>query len=187
MKCEESGHIQADCANTWSDDESEACNEGEDICHESVALISPSTAKQCSDDLTLFSSGPPIDPLTYESPASMTKLGPLDVVTTDVESSDDEEISNKEMAYSYKIMYEKLVEIVNENRGLLKHISQLYREKNKLIKQVNMLKNEKEESLNELEQIKKTIRMINSSTTTLDQIMLMGKTTKDHEGLGFKE
>ena len=28
--------------------------------------------------------------------------------------------------------------------------------------------------------------MMNSGTTTLDQILLMGKTTKDHEGLRFK-
>ena len=30
------------------------------------------------------------------------------------------------------------------------------------------------------------MRMMNSSTTTLDYILLIGKTTKDHEGLGFK-
>ena len=34
MKCGGYGHIQVECANTWSDDEAEACNEGEDICHE---------------------------------------------------------------------------------------------------------------------------------------------------------
>ena len=35
-----------------------------------------------------------VDPSIYESPASMTTLSPLDVVTTDVEIGDDEEISN---------------------------------------------------------------------------------------------
>ena len=78
------------------------------------------------------------------------------------------------------------MEIVNENRGLLKHISQLCREKNDLVKQGNVLKNEKKESLNELEHIKKTMKMMNSGTMALDQILLMGNTTKDHEGLGFK-
>ena len=34
IKCEWYGHIQAKCANTWSDDESKACNEGEDIYNE---------------------------------------------------------------------------------------------------------------------------------------------------------
>ena len=117
----------------------------------------------------------------------MTALIPSDVVTTDVESDEDEEISDEDMAHSYKIMYEKLVENVNENRELLKQTSQLCREKNELIKQVNVLKNEKEESLNELEQIKTTMRMMNSGTTTLDQILLMRRTTKDHKGLDFME
>ena len=45
---------------------------------------------------------------------------------TEVESGDDEEISDEEMAHSYKIMYEKLMESVNDNRGLLKKISQNY-------------------------------------------------------------
>ena len=70
-----------------------------------------------------------------------------------MESDDEEDISDEEMTNSYKIMYEKLVEIVDKNRGLLKQISQLCREKNELIKQVNVLKNEllkQGESFNEL-------------------------------------
>ena len=92
------------------------------------------------------------------------------------------------MAYSYKVMYdEKLVETVNENRGLLKKISQLCREKNELVKQVNVLNNEKEEFLNELKQIKTTIQMMNFGTMTLDHILLMGKTTKGHKVLDCME
>ena len=120
----------------------------------------------------------------------MTELGPLDVAkidaTTDVESNDDEEISYKEMAHSYKIRYKKLMETINENKGLLKHIYQLCREKTELIKQVNALNNKKEESLNELEHIKKTIQMMNSGTMALDWIMLMGKAIKDHKSLELK-
>ena len=95
----------------------------------------------------------------------MTALTPSNVVityaTTDVESGDDEEIFDEEMTHSYKITYEKLVETIKENKGLLEHISQLCREKNDLFKQDNVLKIENEESLNELEHIKKTMRMMN--------------------------
>ena len=65
MKCERYGHIQAEYANTWSDDEFEACNEGEDVCNESVAPVSLSIAEQCSSDLTIFVFGPLVDPSTY--------------------------------------------------------------------------------------------------------------------------
>ena len=36
MKCGGYGHIQVECANTWSDNKCEASNEGENICHESM-------------------------------------------------------------------------------------------------------------------------------------------------------
>ena len=42
------------------------------------------------------------------------------------------------------------------------------------------------ESLYELEQMKKSVHMLNSDTMTLDWILKMGKRTKDHGGLGFK-
>ena len=41
--------------------------------------------------------------------------------------------------------------------------------------------------LRELEQVKKIVRMMNSSTTFLDQILMVERTTKCHEGLGFKD
>ena len=130
MKCGGYGHIQAECANTWSDDEAKACNEGEDICHELVVPVNLSTTEQCSSNPRISASGPPFDPSTYESPASMTALAPSDIATIDVEICDNEESYDEEMAHLYKIMYEKMVETANENRGLLKHISQLCREKN---------------------------------------------------------
>ena len=82
------------------------------------------------------------------------------------------------------------MDAVNENRGLLKKTSQLCREENKLIKQVNVLKDEllkHRGSLNELEQIKKTMQMMNFGIMALDHILMMGKTTKGHKGLSFME
>ena len=160
MKCEGYGHIQVEYANTWSDDEFEECNEGQDLCNESLTPVKLSAAKQGSSDSIIFASGPQVDTSTYESHASITAFDAINGKTIDVESGDDEEISNEEMILSYKVMYEKLVDIVNENRGLLKKTSQLCREKNEIVKHVNVLKDEllkHGESLNELEQIKKTM------------------------------
>ena len=41
------------------------------------------------------------------------------------ESDEEEENFDEEMAHSYKVMYEKLVGAVTENRGLLEQISLL--------------------------------------------------------------
>ena len=84
----------------------------------------------------------------------MTAFEVSDVEITDVESGDDEEISNEEIRHFFKVMYEKLGDAVNKNKGLLKQISKLSREKNELVKQVNVLKDEllkHGEPLNELE------------------------------------
>ena len=70
---------------------------------------------------------------------------------------------------------------------MLKPISQLCRKKNELVKQVNVLKSENNESLNKFEQIKTTMLMMNFGTMTLNQILLMGRMTKDHKGLDFRE
>ena len=68
MKCEGSRHIQDEYANTGSDDESEECNEGENLCNESVAPVNISATKRCWRDPTISASGAPVDPSTYESP-----------------------------------------------------------------------------------------------------------------------
>ena len=71
-------------------------------------------------------------------------------------------------------MYEKLVGDVTKNRGLLEQISLLKQEKGDMMNQVNKLKDEllkQKESVNELEQIKKTLGMMNSSSAVLDHIM----------------
>ena len=65
MKCGGYGHIQDECANTWSDDESDVCNEGEAICHELVVSIILSITEQCLRDPIIFASGPPVNPSTY--------------------------------------------------------------------------------------------------------------------------
>ena len=68
------------------------------------------------------------------------------------------------------------MDALNEKKVLHKHISLLCGEKNELVKQNNVLHDnlsKQEESLNELEHIKKTMRMMNSSTTALEHILVI--------------
>ena len=63
------------------------------------------------------------------------------------------------------------MEAVNENKDLHKQVSQLCSEKEELVKQNNVLLDKvckQEETINELEQMKKTVRLLNSSTTTFE-------------------
>ena len=63
----------------------------------------------------------------------------IDTKETGAKSSDDQEISNEKMVHSYKVMYERLVEALNENKILHKKISQLSSEKDDLVKQNKVL------------------------------------------------
>ena len=71
-----------------------------------------------------------------------TKDPPTGVASSpraNAESIDDEEISDEEMFHSYKVMYEKLVEALNENQDIRRKVSLLGNEKEELVKQNNML------------------------------------------------
>ena len=62
------------------------------------------------------------------------------------------------------------MEALNENKALHKQFFHLCSEKNKIFKLNNVLLNKlskQEETLNELEQIKKTVSILDSSNTTL--------------------
>ena len=56
-----------------------------------MAPVNLFVEKHCSSDLKTSTPGPSVDPSIYESLASMTTLGPSDVVTTDVAWGDDKE------------------------------------------------------------------------------------------------
>ena len=115
---------------------------------------------------------------TVEDPLVGTTSLVVSSLMADVESSDDEEIFYEEMVHSYKVMYEKLAEALTKNQDLRKQVSQLCNEKEELIKHNNMLWDKvchQEETLHELEQMKKTMCMLNFGTMTLDQILEMGK------------
>ena len=52
----------------------------------------------------------------------------------DAEGSDDEEISDEEMVHSYRVMYKKMVEALNENQNLQRQVSLLNNEKEDFVK-----------------------------------------------------
>ena len=91
---------------TFSDEEFE---EREEPFNELMVLISLTLIEDPSVDVT--------------SCAASSSQALVVGATTEVESNDDEEISDDEMVCSYKVMYEKLMEALNENKDLHKQVS----------------------------------------------------------------
>ena len=83
--------------------------------------------------------------------------------------------------------------MVKINEKLTKQVAQLNVEKNDLLKKIILLEGDLTKSKKikggrsgELEHVKKNIRMLNSGSTKLDQILSSGKAIRDHKGLGYK-
>ena len=191
-ECEGYNHVPVECSKTrkknksyivtWSNEDTNDQNEGKEVLTDLVALINIIVPKSVSAIVS------PANSSSCKSFISLPTVDELDAEATKEEIDDEEENYDEEMARSYKVMYEKFVGVVTENSGLPKQILLLNREKGELIKKFNELKDKllkHGESLNKLEQIKKTLRMINPGSTILDKILLMGRTTRGHEGLGF--
>ena len=83
-------------------------------------------------------------------------------------------------------MYQNLMKVVKLNE-------KLSREKEDQAKRIKALEGELVESQKiqgdlsgELEHMKKTVKMLNSGSSKLDQILTVGKVAGDHMGLGYK-
>lgn len=102
-----------------------------------------------------------------------------------------EEISDKGLVKNGITLYNKLIKFVSENMRLYKQITQLNKEKNdNLIKEVHTLKYKLLDKYTidaKLEEMKKTIHMLNPGIIALGQTLLIGKSTQSHEDLKYKK
>ena len=76
---------------------------------------------------------------TTEDPLAGTTSNVASSLVVDAESNDDVEILNEKVVHSYKVMYVKLMEALNENQDLQRQVSLLSNEKEYLAKQNYML------------------------------------------------
>ena len=76
---------------------------------------------------------------TTEDPLAGTTSNVASSLVVDAESNDDVEILDEKVVHSYKVMYVKLMEALNENQDLQRQVSLLSNEKEYLAKQNYML------------------------------------------------
>ena len=95
---------------------------------------------------------------------------------------------------SYKMMFVKWEEVYNENVTLMSQVSNLLDDKAKLESEVIHYKSllaDKDNQLlavtKKLKNTKKSLKMMNFRTQKLDHILLIGKYSSDHHGLGYQD
>ena len=160
-ECEGFGHIQSECANTakkkgksfnamWSDEDSDGSREEDGGTGNHLAFT------------TKFSTG----------------IGTV----VDTESSDDENMSEEAMVETYRLALEKCEEVAQVNQSLKHQVEFLQNKNFELESTVFFLQEEivnckgREVSVKtELECMKKSMKMLNSGATQLNQILRTGR------------
>ena len=163
---------------TWSDEDFEGSREYEDhVIHHVVLTTRFAIEKTVSDGDTQRA--------LQHGPKNVQSDDLEDVPTLDNDSSVGEELTDEVIMETYKNMYHKWMQLVKLNE-------KLSREKEDQAKKIKALECKLAESKKiqgdlsgDLEHMKKTIRMLNSGTSKLDQIFMAGKTTGNHMGLGY--
>ena len=184
-ECEGFGHIQAECANTlkkknkspnatWSGRDSD-CSKEDDT--DMIAFASRS-------DVTGGDSG-----ASSSRKATGVSKG---VPTLSYESSDDEDLTEEELIQAYRLIHTKWTELTKICEKMSVQIKQSNVEKNELQKINSDLESKLKESQDsvatltaELESMKKSVKMLNSNSSKLDEILNTGRTDKTHVGLGY--
>lgn len=186
-ECHGFGHIQAECANTlkkrnksyntrtWSDEDSEE----EDIIDNFLAF----TARDSQDNLKPCNTvAGCVSDVFYNSDSEVSS-----------NEEDEEELTLESVTKAYGLLYSKWNEVVSLNQRLYEKIATASKEKDELLASVASLNEElksersqQDKFLSEITLLKKNIRMLNSGTSKLDEILCIGKTSGDHHGLGYQ-
>ncbi|KAH6779529.1 hypothetical protein C2S52_010766 [Perilla frutescens var. hirtella] len=108
------------------------------------------------------------------------------------ECSDDEEFTEESAIEAYKKLHESWIMVVKANEGLMKENGDLIKERDSLSMRLSELQNDLQQSRNnthsqngELLHLKKLVKMMNSGSSQLDDILSKGKNLQDHTGLGY--
>ncbi|KAH6762795.1 hypothetical protein C2S52_020228 [Perilla frutescens var. hirtella] len=108
------------------------------------------------------------------------------------ECSDDEEFTEETAIEAYKKLHESWAMVVKVNEGLMKENDDLIKERDSLSMRLNELQNDLHQSRNnshsqngEFLHLKKLVKMMNSGSSQLDDIISKEKSPQDHTGLGY--
>ena len=114
------------------------------------------------------------------------------VSTLTYESSDDKDLTEEELIQAYRLIHTKWTELTKICEKMSTQIKQSNIEKNNLQKINSDLDSKLKESQDsvitlkaELEKLKKSVKMLNSGSSKLDEILSAQITEKEHFGLGY--
>ncbi|XP_057785954.1 uncharacterized protein LOC131003485 [Salvia miltiorrhiza] len=210
-ECHGYGHIQAECANTLkkqkkqnksynvslSDDETD--DSGSESEDEPVALISfidLTKGEEVDNDPLKLGIDSDIQEKNVAYAATMGEVSanvPSDVVIVEEAESDNEDIDESFLTENYELMYKKCVAVLELNKSLSTQLSNVSKERDELVDlcekqkvELVTLRQTMKSKIGELEHHKKRVKMMNTGTEKLDEILENGHSSGNKAGLGFQ-
>ena len=174
--------MQAECANV-NEKKNQSLN----------ATSSEVYNKEDESNFTTFASRTDNAGVEETGGSSSVGSGGLGGVQTLVyESSDNEDLTEEELIHAYRLIYTKWTELTKVYEKMSAQIQQSNIEKNNIQKTVSDLESKLKESqdnvatLNgELESMKRSVKMLSSGSSKLDEILAARRSDKEYFGLGY--
>ncbi|XP_057771161.1 uncharacterized protein LOC130990971 [Salvia miltiorrhiza] len=207
-ECHGYGHIKAECANTskkqnksfnasQSDDETD--DSGSDSEDEPIALLSStdlSKKEEIEDDPLKLETDSDTEEKTVAYAAKVEEVSAkvsLDVATMEETESDNEELDESYLEKNYEMIYKKCLAVLELNKSLSMQLNDVSRERDNYKgmyemqkTELDILKQTMESKMGELEHQQKLVKMMNSGTNKLDEILDNGQCSGNKAGLGFQ-
>ncbi|XP_057790804.1 uncharacterized protein LOC131007909 [Salvia miltiorrhiza] len=210
-ECHGYGHIQAECANTLkkqkkhnksynaslsNDETDDSGSESED---EPIALISSAdhtNEEEIIDDPLKIGVDSDSEEKVVAFTAKLEEVAPntsSDDVTVEETESDNEDIDESFLTENYELMYKKCVAVLELNKSLSTQLSNVSKERDDLVDlcekqkaELVALRQTMKSKIGELEHHQKLVKMMNTGTEKLDEILENSQSSGNKAGLGFQ-
>ncbi|GAA0175976.1 hypothetical protein LIER_29052 [Lithospermum erythrorhizon] len=106
-------------------------------------------------------------------------------MTDEGESSDDEEMTIEGLVEQYTQLFDYCTKLEGDLKVQKKENRILIDENNKMLNVNSELKENVEKLSTELESMRKSVRMLNSGTSKLDEILSLGQSPNNHTGVRY--
>src|SRR4051812_35927638 len=101
------------------------------------------------------------------------------------EDSSEDELSFEELATSYRKLCIRSAEVCQQGEKQRKYIAQLEADNKELNETISELNDEVILLQSKLDQMTKSVKMLNNGTDMLEEILQVGKSSRDMSGIGF--
>ena len=125
---------------------------------------------------------------------TVEESNPVETMEISSDEEGDNEVSDEEVFSAYNLMHTKWIEVVDKNTNLTKQLvlanmdlQDSKKQMEKLTSEFKEVQVQKSVLQAELDHLKRNVRLLNSGTEKLDELLVNGVPSSSRSGLGFDQ